>query len=110
MTSTNGNRPNARPAKKEWTIMVYFASDNPLAPGIVSQLKALKNAGFHPQASVIAQFDPHARNTPVHIFDVNLANKLRARGKSQVGFTANDPYVRSLTLDKLWGNEKLLDS
>jgi len=25
-------------AKKEWTLMFYFASDNPLAAGIVSQL------------------------------------------------------------------------
>ena len=31
----------------EWTLMFYFASDNPLAPSVVSQLKALKNAGFH---------------------------------------------------------------
>ena len=35
-------------SKKEWTLMFYFASDNPLAAGIVSQLKSIKQAGFHP--------------------------------------------------------------
>ncbi len=41
------------PETKEWTLMFYLASDNPLAPSIVSQLKALKNAGFHSEANVI---------------------------------------------------------
>ncbi len=39
-------------AKKEWTLMFYFASDNPLAAGIVSQLKSIKQAGFHPEINV----------------------------------------------------------
>ncbi len=46
----------------EWTIMFYFASDNPLASSIVSQLKALKDAGGHQQAHVIAYFDPQPKN------------------------------------------------
>jgi len=66
--------------------MFYFASDNPLAPSIVSQLKAIKDAGFHPDANVIAQFDPHVVNTPSHTFEVNLVNKIRAAGASKVGF------------------------
>src|SRR5437660_8159363 len=63
--------------RKEWTVMFYFASDNPLAPGIVSQLKALKQAGFHREVNVIARFDPDVENTPAHVFDVNAVNKLR---------------------------------
>jgi hypothetical protein len=63
--------------KKEWTVMFYFASDNPLASSIVSQLKALKQAGFHSQVNVIARFDPDIENTPAHIFDVNSVYKLR---------------------------------
>jgi hypothetical protein len=92
---------------REWTLMLYFASDNPLAPSIVSQLKAIKDAGFHPEANVIAHFDPHTANTPVHIFDVNLIDKLKSPGKSQVGFPANNPFVRNLVLDKLWGDTEL---
>ena len=71
--------------------MFYFASDNSLAPGIVSHLKALKQAGFHPDASVVVHFDPNAPNEPVHIFDVNLVNKLRAGGRSRIGFPYNPP-------------------
>ena len=67
-------------SEKEWTLMFYFASDNPLAPSIVSQLKAIKDAGFHPDANVIVRFDPRTEGTPTHIFDVNLINKLKAHG------------------------------
>ncbi|HEX6648858.1 MAG TPA: clostripain-related cysteine peptidase [Pyrinomonadaceae bacterium] len=94
---------------KEWTLMFYFASDNPLASTIVSQLKALKDAGFHPDANVIARFDPHAVKTPVHTFDVNALNKFWYPGQSQVGFVRNNPYVRDLVLDRLWEDDKIRD-
>ena len=68
--------------KKKWTLMFYMASDNPLVISVVSQLKALKAAGYHPDVNVIAQFDPYAEGTPTHIFDVNLINKLREPDKS----------------------------
>ena len=90
---------------KEWTLMFYFASDNPLASTIVSQLKALKDAGYHPDANVIAQFDPHVVNTPVHVFDVNGVNKFWNPGKAEVGFAPNDPFIRDLVLDRLWGEK-----
>ncbi|HXC71570.1 MAG TPA: clostripain-related cysteine peptidase [Pyrinomonadaceae bacterium] len=91
---------------KEWTLMFYFASDNPLASTIVSQLKALKEAGYHPQANVIAQFDPHAVNTPVHVFDVHHVNKFWFPGhKEEAGFTHKDPFVRDLVFDRLWGEK-----
>ena len=91
------------PETKEWTLMFYFASDNPLASTIVSQLKALKDAGYHPDANVIAHFDPHTPNTPVHVFDVNHVNKFWFPNQSQVGFSKNNPFVRDLVLDRLWG-------
>lgn len=91
---------------KEWTLMFYFATDNPLAISAVSQLKALKDAGFHPDANVVAQFDPYTEGTPTHVFDVNLVNKLKQPGQARVGFTANDPTVRSMIEDKLWRDEK----
>lgn len=98
----------------EWTLMFYFASDNPLAPGIVSQLKAIKQAGYHPQANVIAHFDPQTEGTPTHIFEVNLINKLKEAEKAasegrepeaNIGFASNDPFVRTLMEDKLWVDE-----
>jgi hypothetical protein len=91
---------------KEWTLMFYFASDNPLASAIVSQLKALKEAGYHPKANVIAQFDPHALNTPVHVFDVHHVNKFWFPGrKEETGFTHESPFVRDLVFDRLWGEK-----
>jgi len=91
---------------KEWTLMFYFATDNPLAISAVSQLKAIKDAGFHPDANVVAQFDPYTEGTPTHVFDVNVVNKLKARGKPNIGFQGNDPTVRSLVEDKLWRDER----
>jgi hypothetical protein len=91
------------PPTKEWTVMFYFASDNPLAPSIILQLKAIKDAGYHPEANIVAHFDPHTPNTPTHVFDVNYVEKLKALGGSQVGH-ANDSSVRNLVLDKVWGD------
>ena len=88
---------------KEWTLMFYFASDNPLASTVVSQLKAIKDAGYHPDANVIAHFDPHDSNTPVHVFDVNHACKFWYPNQSEVGFASNNPFIRDLVLDRLWG-------
>lgn len=91
---------------KEWTLMFYFASDNPLAISIVSQLKAIKAAGFHHDANVVAQFDPFTEGTPTHIFDVNLVNKLKTPDIDDIGFKSNDPFVRNMIEDKLWRDEK----
>ncbi len=93
---------------KEWTLMFYMASDNPLVVSIVSQLKALKAAGFHHQVNVVAQFDPYAEGTPTHVFDINLINKLRAK-EPNIAFTGNESFVRNLIEDKLWRYEKTRD-
>ena len=93
------------PETKEWTLMFYMASDNPLAISIVSQLKALKAAGYHHDVNVIAQFDPFTEGTPTHIFDVNLVNKLTHPGESNIGFASTDSFVRTLIEDKLWRDE-----
>ena len=94
------------PATKEWTLMFYFASDNPLAISIVSQLKALKAAGYHPEVNVVAQFDPYTEGTPTHIFDVNYLNKKKNPGEADIGFAGTDSFVRNLLEDKLWRNER----
>jgi hypothetical protein len=93
------------PEEREWTVMFYFASDNALAPGIVSHLKALKNAGYHPQVNVLAQFDPHTVNTPVHFFEVNRVEKLTHPNEVNIGFRANDSFIRNMVTDKIWDDE-----
>jgi len=105
MLDSNKTNNDAEPLR-EWTVMFYFASDNPLAPAIVSQLKAIKNAGYHPDVNVVAQFDPNTKDTPTHIFDVNRVDKLRHQGEPpDIGFRADNPYVRNMAFDKLWSNE-----
>ena len=99
---------------KEWTLMFYFASDNALAPGIVSQLKSIKQAGFHRDVNVIAQFDPRVENTPAHIFDVNIVDKIKSKKPWKIGFGSDDfakdasenSSVPSLVTDKLWEEEE----
>src|SRR5688500_7679334 len=90
---------------KEWTLMFFMASDNPLAISIVSQLKALKAAGYHKDVNVTAQFDPFTEGTPTHIVDVNLVNKLTHPGESNIGFKDDDSLVPTLIEDKLWRDE-----
>ena len=104
MPETKGSKPDTKEREtKEWTLMFYLASDNPLAPNIVPQLKAIKNAGFHQSVNVIAQFDPEVEGMPTQIFDVNLANKLAYPEQLSFNPPGNDPFVRSLVMDKLWG-------
>lgn len=91
---------------KECTLMFYFASDNPLAISIVSQLKAIKAAGFHKEANVIVQFDPFTEGTPTHVFDVNVMNKIKADEDCETDFAGDDPFVLNLIDDKLWNGER----
>ena len=94
--------------QNEWTLMFYLGSDNALAPGIVSQLKSIKQAGFHRDVNVIAQFDPRVENTPAHIFDVNIVDKIKSPKPWKIGFGSEDFdqvenfTVPSLVTDKLW--------
>src|SRR5437868_2859809 len=95
---------------KEWTLMFYFASDNALAHEIVSQLKSIKNAGFQQDVNVVASFDPQPVGTPAHIFDINAVRKAvrqlkYPRNPDDIRFAADDPFVRDLIEDRLWGDE-----
>jgi Clostripain family len=88
-------------ADKEWTVMFFFAGDNSLSPLIVSQLKALKDAGFHPDVDILAHFDSNEVGVPTKIFDVNRRRKHDAQAhgrRAQVG-DGRDSFVRDLTDD-----------
>lgn len=105
LSTAKSDSETRMPETREWTVMFYFASDNPLAPGTIAQLKAIKNAGYHPDTNIICQFDPHTVNMPVHVFDVNMVEKLKNPGNHSIGFESNDPFVRNLVLDKLWDKD-----
>ena len=86
---------------KEWTIMFYFASDNPLAPVIVSQLKAIKDAGFHENIDVLVHFDPNEFGVPTRIYDVNRERKRNPNLPDTMIGDGPDPFVRNMTEDDI---------
>jgi hypothetical protein len=97
-------------ADKEWTVMIFFASDNPLSSLVVAQLKAIKDAGFHQDVDVLAHFDSNEIGVPTRVFDVNRRRKQDAQAqgrRAQVG-DGRDSFVRDLT-DDVVDTEKLSD-
>ena len=79
---------------KEWTIMIYCAGDNELAPLIVSQLKLLKDAGRHDDVNVIAYFDPNEKGVPTRLYCLNQFVRHRDR-------SALDSYVPNMRGDNI---------
>lgn len=84
--------------KKEWTVMFYFASDNPLAAICVSQLKAIKDAGFQENTDVVVYFDPNENGTPTYLHHVNNRRRAKSRLKTRIG-DDEDSYVRNMIED-----------
>lgn len=82
----------------EWTIMFYFGSDNPLAPLLVSQLKAIKDAGFQKNTDVLVYYDSNEAGTPTRIYNVNVGRKSKAKA-SIIG--DQDNYIRNLSKDTI---------
>src|SRR5437667_11397682 len=89
------NQTNTEP---KWKVMFYFASDNPLSPLIVSQLKAIKDAGFQTETDVLVYFDPMEIGVPTKLYDVNRERKALAQ-KSKIG-DGDDPFVRNMVEDE----------
>lgn len=95
--------------KNDWTLMFFFASDNPLAPLLVSQLKAIKDAGFQEHTEVLVYFDPMEKGCPTKIYNVNQNRKAYAKAmwekdkdypKTKIG-DGNDSFVRKMEGDEV---------
>ena len=93
----------------DWTIMFFFASDNPLAPLLISQLKAIKDAGYQEHTEALVWFDPAERGYPTKIYNVNHQRKADARARPQrngrnpqtnIG-DGNDSFVRKMKGDEV---------
>ena len=59
----------------EWTVMFFFAADNSLSPLVVSQVKAIKDAGFQADTNVLVHFDPSEEGEPTRVYHVNRVRK-----------------------------------
>lgn len=85
----------------KWTVMLFSASDNDLSPPMVSQIKALKDAGFHPDVNVLVHFDPNEKGAPTRIFNVNHKRKADRRLPRVMIGDGNDPFVRNMVEDDI---------
>jgi hypothetical protein len=82
--------------------MFYFGSDDALSPLMVSQLKAIKDAGFQENTEVIVYFDASEKGVPTRLYNVNHARKalLPEGGRTQVG-DGETSFVRNLAKDNI---------
>jgi hypothetical protein len=87
---------DSKQPENEWTILFYFVGDDKVSASIVSQLKAIKDAGFQKNTVVVARFDPNDKGTPTSMFEVNLKQKLETGTRIGDG---KDPFVRNLDED-----------
>ena len=70
--------------KKKWTLMFFFASDNNLSPSILTQIKAIKSAGYQQDTNVLLHFDPNEKGAPTRVFEVNQKDSQLKR-ESRIG-------------------------
>lgn len=82
--------------RKTWTLMFFFASDNILSPSLLTQIKAIKAAGYQQNTNVLLHFDPNEKGAPTRVFEVNRAES-QAGGPSRIG--DSDHLVSVLTSD-----------
>jgi hypothetical protein len=90
------------PDRKKVTVMCYFGSDNALSPLLISQLKAIKDAGYEPNTNVIVRFDPYEASAPTRIYNVNAKRREAAvqGGDAPVLIgDAKNPFVRNMAED-----------
>jgi len=85
--------------RKKWTLMFFFASDNILSPSMLSQIKAIKSAGYQKDTNVVLHFDPNEKGVPTRVFEVNQKYRLSKR-ESSIG-DGDGPLVSVLTSDDI---------
>lgn len=106
MTSASKEALSYVKPENEWTIMVFFAGDPHLSPSMTSQLKAIKDAGFQANTSVLVHYDPNERGVAVTTFDINSKRKedlLITSAPGTVIGDGKDPFVRNLLEDSING-------
>jgi hypothetical protein len=97
---------NGRPDLKELTVMILFAGDNDLAALLVSQVKAVKDAGFHEDVDVVLHIDPSERGVPPRLLHVNKKRReaRSARGVAGSGISigpGENSFVRNMGEDSV---------
>src|SRR5215216_5185327 len=92
--------------KNEWTIMIFFAGDPHLSPSMTAQLKALKDAGFQENTTVLVHYDPNEKGVATTTFEINRERKAQIQRQGDKGTRigdGKDPFVRNLLEDSVSG-------
>jgi Clostripain family len=90
------------PEVKKWTIMFLLAGDGVISSSMISQLKAITDAGFQGNTNVIVYFDPNCNGMNARIFEVNKNRRdyfIKAHGKATSIGDGENPYVRNIEED-----------
>jgi hypothetical protein len=96
------NTPNEPGLKNDWNILFYLAGDGLISASMVSQLKAITDAGFEENTNVLVYFDPNCNGKNAKIFDVNAQRKeeyRRKTGKRTIIGDGRNPFVRDIAED-----------
>src|ERR1041384_8075353 len=100
------SEPTVSPiSEREWTIMFLLAGDSGISSGMISQLKAITDAGFEENTNVLIYFDPNCNGINARIFNVN-DNRRREfaekTGRQTMIGDGRDPFVRNIADDTFW--------
>ncbi|HUS09445.1 MAG TPA: clostripain-related cysteine peptidase [Pyrinomonadaceae bacterium] len=95
--------PDSVKSDRKVTVMCFFASDNNLSPLLISQVKAIKDAGYEENTDVLLRFDPNEPSAPTRVYHVN--NKRREAGRRTVIGDGENPFVRNMAEDIIDPNE-----
>jgi hypothetical protein len=96
----------AKPEKKKWTLMFFFASDNTASPSMLPQLKAIKAAGVNVDTNVLVYFDPNEKGAPTRVFHVNKDGQAPATSSGELSITVlSSDYLNPGDIKKLSGAE-----
>jgi Clostripain family len=82
---------------QEWTVMYFFAADSSIAASMISQLKAINDAGFQADTTVLVHFDPNINGIPGKVFHINSERKKNSTKQppTEIG-DGKDFYVRTI--------------
>ena len=90
-------------SKNDWNILFYLIGDGLISASMISQLKAITDAGFEENTNVLVYFDPNCNGKNARIFEVNAQRKRDYKnpdtGKKTIIGDGYDPYVRDIAED-----------
>ena len=102
-TNTTPVKKTEPGGKNDWNILFYLIGDGLISASMISQLKAITDAGFEENTNVLVYFDPNCNGKNARIFEVNARRKREYEnpdtGKKTIIGDGYDPYVRDIAED-----------